>query len=156
MAVIDKVLEFSDNQDIGSVSSGSSVVSSVVPELFNATAPYESPYDTWGTDITPDIGNGGRLIFNIHVSATLAGSSAAVVATLVSKAADNSISSTGTTHATITIPTLTAAGTMYSVHVPAGTINRFVGVLYTASGGSLTSGNFDAWLGLDVERYSAT
>lgn len=139
--ILDKELEFSDAQ---SVSGASAVKSSVVADLVG-TAGLK---DAWGAAITPDIGEAGRMKLNVRVNTAMVGASITVTATLVTKAADASIDSGGTTIATLLFPAISAAGTQRSVHVPAGSVLRFLGVLYTPSG-SLTSSKFDAWIGLD-------
>ena len=139
----DSLLEFSDAQDIasGTLSSGSTVVSELVRDLGSGEK------DAFGGALTPDIGNGGELHWHVIVTnEAFVGASAQVVCTLVSKASSASISSGGTTHATITIPAASAIGTWYSVPVPPGTLYRYLGVLYTASGGNLTAGNVDSFL----------
>ena len=86
----------------------------------------------------------GAWTVGLWLATTLAGG--AVTATLVSKAADASISSSGTTHATISIPATTAAGTWYATGVPSGTMYRYLGCLYTVSGGAVTAGAVDSFL----------
>lgn len=146
MAVLDAKLEFSDAQALASVSSGASVVSTNVTNLG------ASETDCWGNSITPDIGEGGELEFNVAVDTALVGSSAALDCKLVTKASSASISSGGTTLATLTIPATSAAGTRKSVKVPSGTIYQYTGVLYAASGGALTSAKINSWINLDHEK----
>lgn len=146
MAVIDKALEFSDAQVL-SIGSGASVKSSVVADLTGAGG----LKNCWGTAITPDIGEAGNLEVNIQVNTTLTGTGTFSVA-LMSKAADASISSGGTTHHTWTLGVTPAAKTRYSIKVPAGTVNRFVGLLYSSASGTVTGGAMDAWMNLDHEK----
>ena len=140
MAIMDAKLELSDAQ---SVSGGSAVVSSNVLDLSGGNAK-----DAWGNADTPDIGEGGTLELNVRVNTAMAGSGITCAVTLVTKAADASIGSGGTTLATLTFPAESAAGTKMSVKVPAGTVYRYLGVVYTPSG-TLTSSKFDAWIGMD-------
>lgn len=144
MAILDSKLEFSDAQALANISSAASAVSTNVVD-------YGTMKDAWGTAITPDIGEGGGLEFNINVDTALVGAAAALECKLVSKAADASISSGGTVHATLSLAALAAAETRASVKVPSGTINRYVGVLYTANGAKLTSAKLNSWLNLDHE-----
>ena len=143
MTILDAKLEFSDAQALASVSSGSSSVSTNVID-FGANGK-----DEWGSaqTVNPD---GLRIIWNTEVHTALVGAAAIINATLVTKAADASISSSGTTIATISFPALSAKGTKRAVPIPTGlNIERYLGVLYTASGAKLTSAKFNSWVGLD-------
>ncbi len=147
MAVLDARLEFSDAQTL-SIGSGASITSTNVSDL-TGTAGLE---DAWGNSITPDIGESGELEWNILVSTTVVGAGS-LTAALVSKAADSSISSGATTHHSIAMGATPAAGTQYSRYVPAGTVNRFVGCLYSAASGTITAGALDSWINLDHEKH---
>jgi len=144
MAIIDSKLEFSDAQSLVASASAVTVSTNVVD--------FSTLKDGWGAAITPDIGEGGDLEFNVLIDTAIAvaGSSGTVSITLVSKAGDASISSGATTHVTISAAEAAAAGTKYHAYVPAGTINRYVGVLYTGSG-AVTAGNANAFVNLDHE-----
>jgi hypothetical protein len=149
MAVLDYQLEISDDQDVasGTLSSGSAVIST------NVIDRGASEVDAFGSSITPDIGEGGELEWNVKVTnEAFAGASAAVVATLVTKASSATITSSGTTIATLTVAATSAIGTSYSVKVPSGTVQRYLGCVYTASGGNLTAGNVSSWINLDHEK----
>lgn len=141
MAIMDNKLEFSDAQ---SVSGSSAVKSTNVLDLCGGLMK-----DTWGSALTPDIGEGGEVELTVSVNTAMVGAGVTVTATLVTKAADASISSTGTTIATLqAFPAVSAAGVKRSVKVPSGAIQRYLGIMYTPSG-SLTSSKFDAFLSLD-------
>lgn len=141
MAIMDGALEFSDAQ---SVSGSAAVKSTNVLDLCGGLMT-----DTWGSALTPDIGEGGEVEFTVNVATAMVGASITVTATLVTKAADASIQTAGTTIATLqAFPAASAAGTKRSVKVPSGAIQRYLGVMYTPSG-SLTSSAFDAFLSLD-------
>lgn len=146
MAVIDKALEFSDAQTL-SIGSGASIKSTVRADLTGAAG----LKDCWGNSITPDIGEAGNLEWTVQVATTVVGAGS-LTANLVSKAADGSISSGGTTHASLAFGATPAAGTRKSVKVPSGTLNRFVGCLYASAGGTITGGALDSWLNLDHEK----
>jgi hypothetical protein len=104
--------------------------------------------DAWGSAETPDIGEGGMVEFTVNVNTALVGAGT-VTASLVTKAANGSISASGTTVATLAVFAATAAaGTKRSVKVPSGSILRYLGVLYVTTG-SLTSSKFDSFLSLD-------
>jgi len=145
--ILDGSLLMSEIQDLGSKANASVTVSTNIIDL-------EEDFtlkDGWGTTITSDIGEGGGLTWNIIVEdEAVAGASAAIVATLVGKAANASISSGGTTIATLTIEEAAAIGTRYSVSVPSGEVLRYLGVLYTISGGgSTTAGKITSFISLD-------
>jgi hypothetical protein len=140
--ILDADLEFSDAQSVVK-NSGLSQVSTDVYDHGS------DGLDGWGSSQTPDIGEGGTLEFNVQVATLMAGASAAIDAKLVTKASSAAISSGGTTLATLNFPAASAAGTKKSIKVPSGTIQRFLGVVYTASGGNVTASAFDAWIGLD-------
>jgi hypothetical protein len=155
MAVLDSRLEFSDAQSLASLSASSAVVGDYNAELYNTTDPYAAPVNAWGTSITPDIGEGGVLEFNVSVDTALVGASADIDCKLVSKASSASISSGATTHATLNIPATSAAGYRKSVKVPAGTLYRYVGVTYivATAGKTITSAKLNAWINLDHETH---
>jgi len=143
MSILDAKLEMSDAQALSNISSGASTKSANVIDLG------ANGEDGWGNAQTTDPGEGGGAEWNVSVDTALVGSSAALTVTLVTKAADASISSGGTTIATLTIPAESAAGTKRSVKVPAGTVERYLGTLYTASGAKLTSAKLNSYLALD-------
>lgn len=147
MAVIDGLLEVSDAQTL-SIASAGSVVSEDVIDLTGGT----SLKDTWGNDITPDIGENSNLEWNISVSTTVVGAGSLTVA-LVTKAADASLSSGGTTLASFALGATPAAGTQRSVKVPGGAVQRYIGCVYSASGGTITAGALNSYLNLDHEKH---
>lgn len=144
--ILDDTLEMSDAQSV-SGSIAAVVVSTNVPD-FGADGT-----DGWGTTRKGDIGEGGGLVWTVGVDTALVGAGAIITATLVTKAADVSISSGATTLATLTIPALSAAGYKKAVRVPPGTTERYVGVLYTISGAALTSSKLNSYLSLDTESH---
>ena len=149
MAVLDYQLEFSDDQDIAAstLSSGSALVST---NTINLGA---SETNVWGSSITPDIGEGGELEWTVKVTnEAMVGAGATVVCTLVTKSSASSMSSGSTTLATITLPAASAIGTKYSVKVPSGTVQQYLAVVYTATGGNLTAGNVSSYLSFDHEK----
>lgn len=149
MGVLDKALEFSDAQTL-SIGAGATIKSAVVADLMGA-AGASGMKDVWGNALTPDIGEAGNLEFTVQVATTIVGAGT-LSAKLASKAANASISSGATTHITFSFGTTPAAGTRKSAKVPAGTLNRYVGALYTATGGTITAGALDAFLSLDHEK----
>jgi hypothetical protein len=142
---MDARLEFSDNQDVAAstLSSGSSVTSTNIVDLgANST-------DYWADAITMDVGEAGGLMWTTEVS-TEATAGGTVTATLqYDGALSGSDLSSGNTIATVTFAAGSAIGTKRSVKVPTGTIERYLAVVYTASGGNVTAGKFDSYLPLD-------
>ena len=133
---LDKTLEFSDKQAMTATA-----VSTFVHENSRTSK------NVWGTTISNQIGG---MSFNAAITTTLT-STGTMAITLVTKAADASLSSTGTTLATINISATATAGTKYSVILPAGTERlAHLGAVLTESG-SITAGNCNVWLGLKNE-----
>ena len=148
MAVLDAKLEMSDAQSVASLGAASAVTSTDILD-------FGTHKNTWGTAITPDIGEGGELEWNVGVDTVLVGASANITCTLVTgtSVASAAISS-ATVVATLNIPAVSAAGYRKSVKVPSGTISRYVATQYivgTASA-SITTGALNSYLNLDHEK----
>ena len=141
--ILDANLEFSDAQSIASLSSTSTQISTNVSDLG------ANGLDGWDESITLDIGEGGELEWNVQLGVALVGASAAMTVTLVTKAASATITTSGNTIATLSFPALSTAGTKKSVKVPSGTVQRYLGVIYTAVTGNVTSSTWDSWVGTD-------
>ena len=145
MTVLDAALEFSDAQSLASKSSGTATVSTNLVDMRTSLK------TGWGATDTPEIGG---ITWNVNVNTILVGAGAAIRADLVTKASASSLSSGGTTVASVTIPAVSAAGTKKALTLPPGTTTlRYLGVVYTAVGAKLTSAKLDSWLGLDNEVY---
>ena len=148
MAVLDAKLEMSDAQSVASLGASSAVTSTDILD-------FGTHENTWGTAINPDIGEGGELEWNVHVNTILVGASANITCSLVTGAAVSSGAITSATVlATLNIPAVSAAGYKKSVHVPAGTVQRYVATTYlvgTASA-SITTGALDSHLRMDHEK----
>ncbi|RLB89353.1 MAG: hypothetical protein DRH26_11740 [Deltaproteobacteria bacterium] len=133
---LDKTFEFSDKQAMTATA-----VSTVVHENTHSST------DAWGSSISNQIGG---MSFNVAITTTLT-STGTMAITLVTKTADASLSASGTTLATINVSAAAAAGTKYSVILPAGTERlKYLGALLTESG-SISAGNCNVWLGLKNE-----
>jgi hypothetical protein len=141
---MDSKLEFSDAQVI----SCSSASASISTNVFQMAA----LKDAWGTAITHDIGNGGELVANVQI-ATVLNASSYIVAKLYSHTAAGVTS--GTVLGTATFAAAAAAGTQKSIRVPAGTVQKYVGMEYSVVGSNMTTGAVDAWLSLDAEQKTA-
>jgi hypothetical protein len=145
---IDDKLELSDAQTMASLGAASSVVSEDVIDVGTGET------DPFGTAITPDIGESGMLIWHLRVNVVLVGASASITATLVTKAADASLSSGATTLLTQVIPKVSAAGTKYQIPVPHGSVLRYLGNLYIVGTASktVTSGAIDSFISMDRQN----
>ena len=145
MTLFDDKFEFSDDQDIAAstLSASAIVVSTNTMDLGS------DGKNAFGTSVlTQNIGAQAKsLECVISVGAeAFTGASATVVASLVSKAADASLSSGATVHGTYTFSALSAIGTKTVIKVPNANLNRYLGVIYKAVGGNLTAGYMNAYL----------
>ena len=145
MTVLDSALEFSDAQALASLSSGATTVGTNTVDMRTGLK------DTWAASKNPELGG---MTWNVNVNVAMVGAGAKIIAKLVTKATASSMSSGFTLLAQMELPALSAAGTKKALTIPPGVESlRYVTTLYTASGAQLTSGTFDAWLGLDNEVY---
>lgn len=146
MSVLDSTLVFSDAQALANLSSGASTVSTTKPSTGTGNT------NAWGTSIYGEIGG---LVWNCEVNTALVGASAAVVATLVTKASASSMSSGSTVLATHTFAATAAAGTNNGgIVMPPGKKSLgYLATVYTASGAKLTSATFDSYMNLDNEVH---
>lgn len=141
MSILDALCEFSDAQSIKS-STGDTLSTDQLDVGANGV-------DGWGDAKTLDIGENGNLIWNVQVNTVMVGSGD-VTAKLVTKASSKSVSTSGTVIAQVQIFAKTsAAGTKRAISVPAGTVQRYTGVVYTIGTAAVTSSKFDSWLSLD-------
>jgi hypothetical protein len=140
MAILDARLEMSDAQTLTSVGSGST----------NASAYYidfgANGKDGWGNAKTPNVGEGMRLVWNVEATAAMVGAGT-VTAALYTHTGTTPAS--GTKIAELAFAAASPAGTRKAVMVPTGTIQRYMGVVYTIGGGGITSGSFGSWINLD-------
>jgi len=148
MAVLDAKLEMSDAQALDSLDDSPVISSTNVID-------FGTHKNTWGTAITPDIGEGGAMQWNLKINEVFVGASAVVTAELITgtAVASGAITSGATTIASVTIPALSAVGTSWTRYVPPGTVSRYVYTKYTGTNGSaLTTGDVDSYLSLDHEN----
>ena len=144
MSIMDAKLEFSDAQ--GPLTAAAGASNSGTNEFVMA-----SVKDAWGTAITNDIGEGNNgLVVNFQV-VTAASSATDMVCKLYTHTA--SVVSAGTLIGTTTFlaSALQIAGTRRQIRVPAGTVQKWVGITYSAVSSSLSDLVMDAWIGLDTE-----
>ena len=146
MSILDAKLEFSDAQVI-SASSASTV--SGTNEFVMSTV-----YDAWGTAITNDIGEGNNgLVVNFQVAASCGSETDATFKVYTHT---TSTISAGTLIGQVSCMAsgLTIAGTRRNVRIPAGTIQQYIGITYSAVSSGFTGLEMEAWLGLDTETPS--
>jgi len=143
---LDAKLTLSLNQAIASLAAGSDEISDNVVDLGTGFK------NVWGDAITPDVGEGGNLEVNASLVAAMVGAGTALDVKLVTKAADSTLTSGGTELAKKTFPAESALGTKLSFHVPAGTVERYIGVVFGAVGGTNVSTTVHCWIGLDHEK----
>ena len=143
MAIMDAKLLFSDDQALGAIGSGASTACTDYIDL-------GARLDCWGSAETADIGNTPGINLDAYLTAVMVGASAVLTATLQM----DTVSSFGspTSLGSVSFPALSAVGTKRSMYVPAGSCERYVRVLYSVAGGSLSAGStMSAWLGLDFQ-----
>lgn len=145
MAIIDAKLEFSDAQ-ILSLASASARLSTNVVSLATCL-------DAWGASETNDIGEGNNgLTVNFQVAVALEAD-----ADLVAKVYTHTASAvaSGTLLGEVSIAESSVAGTRAQFRIPAGTVQKWIGVQYSVVGSDMVAGAMDAWLGLDAETPSS-
>jgi len=154
MTIIDAKLEFDDGATL-SCSSGETNVSQNVIRLDALSATMK---DAWGTEISPDIGEGNNgLVVNVQV-ATAFNASNSFTAKIYHHT--TSTFSAGTNMGELvfgssgaTSPANTA-GTRKNFRLPSGSMDNYIGIQYSCVTGANGTGTVDAWLGLDTETPS--
>jgi hypothetical protein len=145
MAIIDSKLEFSDAQTETNGSGSAAIAGTNEFEM-------ASLKNAWGGSITNDIGEGNNgLVFNWQVATAV---EASVI--FICKAYSHTASgvSSGTLLGSVTFPAASVAGTKRTLRVPAGTVQKWVGITYSNTVDDWATAAFDAWLGLDTETPS--
>jgi len=148
MSILDSKLEFSDAQVI-SASSASTVTGTNVVYLGTFYKDWLKELGTTSGATTPDPGEGNNgLVVNFQVATALNAS-----AYVVAKVYHHTVSAvtSGAVLGSVTFSAADAAGTRKSFRLPAGTINKYIGVQYSTVGSNMTTGAMDAWMGLDTE-----
>jgi hypothetical protein len=144
---MDKMLEFSDAQDLSSTSNAQEVVSTDIADLG------ASETNAFGTAILPDPGNAGSLIWHVLIGvAHTGGGGATMVVELVTKSTASTMSSGSTVIDTFTIPNLAAAGTHYQRPVPMEAMaasDRYMAVLYRGGVDQTDTLTVDSWISMD-------
>ena len=145
MAIIDKKLEFSDAQTETNGSASAAIAGTNVFDM-------STMKNAWGTAISNDIGEGNNgLTFNWQVATAV---EASVIFICRAYSHTTSAIASGTELGSVTFPAASVAGTKRTLRVPAGTVNRWVGVTYSNTVDDWATAAFDAWLGLDTETPS--
>lgn len=145
MAIMDAKLEFSDAQVI-SCTSGSEAIS-------ENTIYMNAVKNAWGTAVTGDYGEGNnKLVVNVQI-ATVLNDSCRLNAKLYTHTT-SAVQSGTCIGSTGLFAAASVAGTKKMIRVPAGTMQRYIGLGYSVSGSAMTTGAVDAWLGLDHQTPS--
>jgi hypothetical protein len=151
MSILDAKLEFDDGATL-SCSSGETNVSQSVIRLDALSATMK---DAWGTEISPDIGEGNNgLQVNVQV-ATAFNASNSFTAKIYHHT--TSTFSAGELMGTLVFGSsgaaapANAAGSKRNFRLPAGSMDNYLGIQYSCVTGANGGGTVNAWLGLDNE-----
>jgi hypothetical protein len=151
MAIMDAKLEFDDAHNISS-SIGEFDNSTNVIRLDDLAATMK---DAWGTEISPDIGEGNNgLTVSVQIASAFSDSNS-----FTAKIYNHTTStvSSGVLMAELVFGLSAAAnptnvaGTKLTYRLPAGNIDNYMGIKYSHVSGANGTGTVDAWLGLDSE-----
>ena len=145
MAIIDRKLQFSDAQVIANGSGSAAVAGTDVIS-------FASVKDAWGTSITNDFGEGNNgLVINWQVAVAI---TASVTFECRVYTHTTSAVTSGTELGSVTFAAAAGAGTRKQFRLPAGTMQKWIGVTYSNAVDDSVSSAFDCWLGLDSETPS--
>lgn len=102
-----------------------------------------------------DIGNGADLDFVVQVDTTATSGGAATLAVSLATDDNSSLSSPTklVTSPAIAVASLTAGATVFRVKVPAGTYERYIGVVQTTGVAAFTAGKINAFLTSDTANW---
>ena len=156
MAIIDAKLEIDDGVTLTAISGATQAGTNEI-RLDAATALMS---DAWGTAISPDPGEGhNALVLNFQVGTAFNASNsftAKVYHHTTSTVTGGSLLGSVTFGSGNTAGTASAgvAGARKGFRLPAGNIDRYLGVLYSAVTGLSGAGTINCWLGLDTETPS--
>lgn len=104
-----------------------------------------------------DIGNGADLNFVVQVDTTATSGGAATLA--ISLATDDNASLSSptkiVTSPAIPVASLVAGATLFRITVPAGTYERYIGIVQTTGTAAFTAGKINAFLTADVANWKA-
>jgi hypothetical protein len=141
--IVDTFNEFGDNKALNTGAAGSYLVGNVIDTLPNAAGA--------GGNITSGLGVGRDLWLVIQVTTTAtSGGSATAQWSLCSDAqAAIAVDGSQTTHfstAAIAVATLVAGYRVCCIRLPAGTYERYVGIVQTTAVAAFTAGKVDMFL----------
>ena len=151
MAIIDAKLELSDGQALVSSSAETEVSTNVI--RLDALA--ATMKDAWGTEISPDIGEGNNgLVVNVQIASGFSDSNS-----FKAKIYHHTTStfSAGTLMGTLSFGSSGATNpanvttTQANFRLPAGSMDNYIGIQYSHVTGANGTGKVDAWLGLDTQ-----
>lgn len=129
--------EFSDGQAITTLTDGSSVISTNVAQIKDVLK------DAWDAAKSPEVSG---MWFNANVQVALVGSSAALDVDLYHHTTATVTS--GSKVAGFRFPATSVAGTKMSICFGPGTeVDEYIGAVYTANGGNVTSATINCWAG---------
>lgn len=106
--------------------------------------------DFYDSAKTPDIGEGGNLWLTVKVTTTLVGASSVVTFALYHHTAA-AVASGAALITSADVGEATAGTTVIRQKLPAGTINRYLGICLTVASANQTAGVVDAWISVDSE-----
>ena len=150
---MDKMLEFSDDQDLAATSNAQEVISTDICDLGALEK------DAFGTAILPDIGNAGELIWHVLVGTTHSGGgSATLTVELITHSSAGTMASSATVIDTFSIPNATLAGTHWQRPVPMEAMHgtdQFMAVLYRGATDQTDACKVDSWISMDRNLTSS-
>ena len=153
MAIIDAKLEIDDGVTLTAISGATQAGTNEI-RLDAATALMS---DAWGTAISPDPGEGNNgLVLNFQIGTVF--TSAHILTAKVYSHTTSTVTG-GTLLGSVTFASggttatgeCSVTGTRKSFRLPAGNIDRYLGVNFSMVSGASGGGSVDAWLGLDTE-----
>lgn len=151
MSILDSKLEIDDGVTLTAISGATQAGTNEI-RLDAATA---TMTDAWGTTISPDPGEGNNgLVLNFRVGTAFTSSGsfkAKIYHHTTSTVTGGSLLGTITYGSGTGAGSAGLAGSKKSFRLPAGTINRYLGVQYSMVTGASGAGTVDCWLGLDTE-----
>jgi hypothetical protein len=151
MAIMDAKLVIDDHAQITAISGATQAGTDEI-RLDAATAQMK---DAWGTAISPDIGEGNNgLVVNFAILSAFdysCGMTCKVYSHTTSTVTGGALVGAVEFGSGSTIGTMGYEGSRAQVRLPAGNVDRYLGVLYSMITGPSGAGYIDAWVGLDTE-----
>ena len=145
MSIIDAKLEMCDNIALGTTAGANALIGDVI-DLGARRNFYDAA-------VTGDIGEAGDMWLNVKVSTLLASSGSATCTVALYHHTTAAVASGAIVSGmTATTGASSAAGTtLIRAKLPAGTINRYIGICSDIDTAALTAGSVDAWISMDGE-----